>query len=166
MIVIPMAGRSQRFLDAGYDRPKHMLPLAGKSVFAHAVGSFEAEFGRTPFLIISAADAEAFVRAECAAMGLHDVAVVVLDRPTGGQAETVELGARDATRRPAFDYLADAPVRSEALERWWSWWRAVDKRLIPHPGSAVPLDRDLMPIRAIVASLTASRDQTPIAIGE
>jgi len=96
MIVIPMAGRSQRFLDAGYDRPKFMLELHGKSVFAHAVGSFAAEFGRTPFLIIAAADAEAFVRAECAAMGLGEVAVVALDRSTAGQAETVELGLEGA----------------------------------------------------------------------
>ena len=92
MIVIPMAGRSQRFFDAGYDRPKHMLPLHGKSVFAHAIGSFEAEFGKTPFLIVAAADAEAFVRAECSALGVGDVIVAPLDRRTAGQAETVELG--------------------------------------------------------------------------
>jgi len=100
MIVIPMAGRSQRFLDAGYDRPKHMLPLQGRSVFAHAVGSFEAEFARTPFLIVAAAEAVRFVRAECAALGLDDVAVVALDGPTAGQAETVELGLSGASVAP------------------------------------------------------------------
>lgn len=92
MIVIPMAGRSQRFLDAGYDRPKHMLPLAGRSVFAHAVGSFEAEFARTPFLIICRADALGFVEAECAGLGIARAEVVALDGPTAGQAETVERG--------------------------------------------------------------------------
>lgn len=101
MIVIPMAGRSQRFLDAGYDRPKHMLPLQGRSVFAHAVGSFEVEFDGTPFLVIAAADAVRFVRAECAGMGLADVAVVALERPTAGQAETVELGLEGAGVDPA-----------------------------------------------------------------
>ncbi|MBU1375170.1 MAG: NTP transferase domain-containing protein [Alphaproteobacteria bacterium] len=104
MIVIPMAGRSQRFLNAGYGRPKHMLPLQGRSVFAHAVGSFEGEFGRTPFLIIAAADAVKFVRAECAAMGLDDLAVVALDRPTAGQAETVALGLDGA------GVAADTPI--------------------------------------------------------
>lgn len=101
MIVIPMAGRSQRFTDAGYDRPKYMLPLHGRSVFAHAVGSFEAEFGRTPFLIIANADAEGSVRSECAAMGVEAVTVVALDRRTAGQAETVEMGLHAGAVDPA-----------------------------------------------------------------
>jgi hypothetical protein len=101
MIVIPMAGRSQRFVDAGYDAPKPMLPLHGRSVFKHAVGSFAAEFGRTPFLIVAHAEAADFVRAECAAMGLSDVAVATLDRPTAGQAETVALGLEAAAVDPA-----------------------------------------------------------------
>ncbi|MFN3572811.1 MAG: capsular biosynthesis protein [Phenylobacterium sp.] len=94
MIVIPMAGRSQRFYDAGYDRPKFMLPLEGRSVFAHAVGSFAADFATRPFLFIlppgqAAAD---FVRAECLALGVGRADFVSLDGPTAGQAETVELG--------------------------------------------------------------------------
>jgi hypothetical protein len=94
MIVIPMAGRSQRFTDAGYDRPKYMLGLHGRSVFAHAVGSFAAEFARTPFLFIVGPDPGAadFVRAGCAGLGVADARVIVLDRPTAGQAETVERG--------------------------------------------------------------------------
>lgn len=94
MIVIPMAGRSQRFTDAGYDRPKYMLALHGRSVFAHAVGSFEAEFARTPFLFIVGPDpgAAAFVRSACAGLGVADARVVALDGSTAGQAETVERG--------------------------------------------------------------------------
>lgn len=30
MILVPAAGRGQRFRDAGYDMPKHLIPLAGK----------------------------------------------------------------------------------------------------------------------------------------
>jgi len=96
MIVIPMAGRSQRFYDAGYERPKFQLELHGRSVFAHAVGSFEAAFASTPFLFIAAAEAEPFVRAQARALGIADVAVVSLSAPTAGQAETVERGL-DAT---------------------------------------------------------------------
>jgi hypothetical protein len=92
MIVIPMAGRSQRFYDAGYDRPKFMLELAGRSVFSHAVGSFEAAFAAMPFLFIAAAGAEPFVRAEARALGVGDFEVVSLPGPTAGQAETVERG--------------------------------------------------------------------------
>lgn len=94
MIVIPMAGRSQRFFDAGYDRPKFMLPLDGRSVFAHAVGSFAADFATRPFLFILPPGDEAadFVRAECLALGIGRADFVSLDGPTAGQAETVELG--------------------------------------------------------------------------
>ena len=92
MIVIPMAGRSQRFYDAGYDRPKYMLELDGRSVFAHAVGSFAAAFATTPFLFIAAAEAEDFVRAEARALGVGEFEVVSLSAVTAGQAETVERG--------------------------------------------------------------------------
>jgi hypothetical protein len=96
MIVIPMAGRSQRFYDAGYDRPKFQLGLGGRSVFAHAVGSFAASFGARPFLFVAAAEAAAFVRAEARALGVGDFEVVSLTAPTAGQAATVERGL-DAT---------------------------------------------------------------------
>jgi hypothetical protein len=92
MIVIPMAGRSQRFFDAGYTKPKFMLELQGRSVFAHAVESFAADFATRPFLFIAADGAEPFIRSECARLGVADIDVVTLDRVTAGQAETVALG--------------------------------------------------------------------------
>jgi len=98
MIVIPMAGLSRRFSDAGYTAPKYKLPAHGKSVFVHAVASFEAYYGSEPFLFIvrDVADTPAFVRAECRALGIADVRITVLDAATGGQAETVALGLRQA----------------------------------------------------------------------
>jgi len=103
VIVIPMAGRSQRFFDAGYERPKFMLELKGKSVFAHAVESFRAQFETHRFLFILGpdADAEAFVRGECARLGVRDVTVAPLSGVTSGQAETVAFGLRAAN--PAGD---------------------------------------------------------------
>lgn len=94
MIVIPMAGLSRRFTKAGYSVPKFMLPLHGRSTFAHAVASFRAYFSSTPFLFVALGDSEteSFVRRECAALGVASAAMVLLDRPTAGQAETVELG--------------------------------------------------------------------------
>jgi hypothetical protein len=92
MIVIPMAGRSQRFVDAGYDRPKFMLELEGRSVFDHAVGSFAAYFDSGPFVFITSLDAVGWVTAEVRRLGIHAWDVVGLDQATAGQAETVELG--------------------------------------------------------------------------
>lgn len=82
------------------------------------------------------------------------------------RAEAREPGARGARQLPPFDYLADPPARAATLERWWSWWRALDKRRLPRPGEAVPLDPEWMPIEATIASLRARQDDRPISIGE
>lgn len=98
MIVIPMAGLSRRFAEAGHALPKYMLPLHGRSVFAHAVGSFAACFADLPFLFIARdiAGTAGFIAAECRALGIADWRVALLTAPTAGQAETVELGLREA----------------------------------------------------------------------
>ena len=98
MIVIPMAGLSSRFTKAGYTKPKYMLPLAGKSVFAHSIESFAAYFETMPFIFIAraTADTEAFIREETAKLGIKDVRIIILDHATVGQAETVEFGLRKA----------------------------------------------------------------------
>jgi predicted CXXCH cytochrome family protein len=67
---------------------------------------------------------------------------------------------------PDFDYLAEASVRDSALARCWRWWRTMDRSRIPHPGPAVPLDAELMPLRPEVAALTAKQARNVIAIGE
>lgn len=94
MFVIPMAGASRRFAEAGYGAPKYMLPLHGRTVFDAAVGSFARYFGERSFLFVARGDAEVegFVRARCAALGIADVTVVLLPDETAGQAETVERG--------------------------------------------------------------------------
>lgn len=108
MIVLPMAGLSSRFFEAGYEVPKYMLDLHGRTVFAHALSSFEAMFGAETILIIcrDVYDTPAFVRAECEAMGLpsDQTRIVVLAEETAGQAETVAAGLDGA------DAPDDAPL--------------------------------------------------------
>lgn len=96
MILIPMAGESRRFAQAGYHEPKYQLMLHGKSVFDHAVASFAASFATLPFLFVVRAGAAAFVEAACARLGVADARVVELASPTAGQAETVDLGLAGA----------------------------------------------------------------------
>ena len=96
MIVFPMAGLSRRFSEAGYSVPKYMLEAHGRSLFSHAVASFSAYFSDIPFLFIArdvhgTAD---FVRRETDKLGISEVRVAIIDAPTSGQAETVELGIR------------------------------------------------------------------------
>jgi hypothetical protein len=99
VIVIPMAGLSKRFAVAGYDRPKYMLPLGGKTVFHSAVLSFSQYFGSIPFLFIGrdVAGTPGFVEAACRSMGIDDARFHALSAATAGQAETVELGLRGAS---------------------------------------------------------------------
>ncbi len=98
MIVIPMAGQSRRFTEAGYTVPKYMLPLHGRSVFAHAVASFDRYFHSHPFLFIArdVAGTADFIATECRNLGIADVRVALLEHPTAGQAETVERGIAQA----------------------------------------------------------------------
>jgi hypothetical protein len=98
MIVIPMAGLSSRFTAAGYKLPKYMLPLGGKTVFDHAVDSFQHYFDNLPFLFIArdVAQTGAFIEHSCKALGIKDFSVQLLSEPTSGQAETVELGVMKA----------------------------------------------------------------------
>ena len=98
MIVIPMAGLSRRFREAGYNLPKYMLDLHGRSLFAHSVSSFHALFETEPFLFIARreADTEAFIERELATLGVRRHQTVMLDAPTLGQADTVRLGLKAA----------------------------------------------------------------------
>lgn len=94
MIVIPMAGLSRRFKESGFELPKYMLSAKGATLFAHSVRSFERYFGEEEFLFIalSTSDTEKFIREECCKIGLENYQVVILDKPTRGQAETVYMG--------------------------------------------------------------------------
>lgn len=94
MIVIPMAGLSRRFREAGHTLPKYMLDLHGRTLFSRTVESFRHVFATEPFLFVLRDEAGTadFVARECADLGVADARLVVLDQPTRGQAETVRLG--------------------------------------------------------------------------
>lgn len=94
MIVIPMAGASRRFTEAGYNRPKYMLELRDRPLFDWAVASFARSFAEETFLFVlrDVAGTADFVTSRAAALGIKDVCITVLDTPTAGQAETVERG--------------------------------------------------------------------------
>src|SRR5881392_2921422 len=98
MIVIPMAGQSRRFYEAGFTRPKYELPVRGESLFACCTRSFEHYFKTERFVFVFRRDFEAaaFIEAECARLGIADYIAVGLAEPTRGQAESVLLGLEGA----------------------------------------------------------------------
>lgn len=94
MIIFPMAGMSQRFLNAGYDVPKFQLPLWDGTVFDYAVSSFASSFDSSPFLFIyrETGGVRDFLESRVANLGIREAGLASLKKPTAGQAETVELG--------------------------------------------------------------------------
>lgn len=98
MIVIPMAGLSSRFFDAGYTEPKYALEAHGHTLFYLSIGSFKGYVDELPFLFVTLAryGAGDFIREEAKKLGIAQFEIVELEQPTKGQAETVSRGLEAA----------------------------------------------------------------------
>ena len=94
MIVLPMAGAGVRFEYAGYKTPKWALPIGGRTVLEWSLLSFSKLFENERFLMIHRDDNSVteFVKSMAAGIGVKNLEIVCLDRPTRGQAETVHEG--------------------------------------------------------------------------
>lgn len=94
MIVIPMAGMSSRFFNAGYEVPKFMLVAHGLSLFEHSMLSFSHYFESEHFVFIlrDTHNTKQFVEDKLEKLGISSFDIVVLECETRGQAETVALG--------------------------------------------------------------------------
>jgi NDP-sugar pyrophosphorylase family protein len=94
MIIIPMAGKSSRFFNAGYIKPKYMLEAHGQTLFEHSVKSFTKYFASTEFLFIvrNVFNTSVFIREKALLLGIKKYYIVELETETRGQAETVTLG--------------------------------------------------------------------------
>ena len=96
MIVFPMAGLSSRFTKAGYDRPKWMLPLAGRPLLDWSLLGFSEMFESETFLLIhlDRPGVAEFVRARAEAIGIRNLRMVanireVLGRKAGTRMLTI-----------------------------------------------------------------------------
>jgi len=96
VIVIPMAGLSSRFFDAGFDKPKYALEAHGHTLFHYSIGSFRQYFEEVPFLFITLASygASDFICGQANDLGITEFEIVELESATRGQAETVSLGLK------------------------------------------------------------------------
>jgi dTDP-glucose pyrophosphorylase len=102
MIVIPMAGLSRRFADAGYELPKYMLDLDGDTVFFHVLKSFKAYYDVEDFLFIcrNTHQTQSFITNECNKLRINNFKITVIPKPTTGQAETVLMGLKGIDFNP------------------------------------------------------------------
>ena len=84
IILIPMAGKSSRFLKAGYEEQKFRLLLEGKPVFDHAVGSFAGYFDDAEFLFVTRSTYDAgFAKMRAAALGINNAQTYIDRNPQG-----------------------------------------------------------------------------------
>lgn len=94
MIVIPMAGLSSRFFNAGYNLPKYQLNLGNETIFSWSIKSFEKYFATDKFIFIyrNIFNTKYFLLEEIKNLGIKNYELVCLENETNGQAETVFLG--------------------------------------------------------------------------
>lgn len=97
MIVIPMAGFSSRFFNAGYTVPKYMLDLNDQTIFEWSLSSFKAYYEKDLFLFIifDYYDTYNFVEARIKKLGIANYRIITLKDRTLGQADTVYQGIKN-----------------------------------------------------------------------
>ena len=98
-IVITMGGLGSRFRKAGYTVPKFMIETRGKTLFEWSIRSLQgyAECAARYIFIAmrdESADVEGFIEQQCAALGISDYKLLLLDYLTDGQATTAKLASR------------------------------------------------------------------------
>ena len=130
MIIIPMAGLSSRFFNAGYHKPKYMLEAHGQTLFEHAVNSFKHYFENKKFLFIvrDLYNTPIFVKKMAEKLGIKNYHISILNKETRGQAETIALGIEEIncqgaitifnidTFRPGFKFPSESDIEDGYLE--------------------------------------------------
>lgn len=118
-IVITMAGRGSRFVEAGYKLPKYEIPAHQRSLFDWSMLSlrnFLEKDSRLIFVCLAENHSGDYVRSRCRAMGLDDIHVLELESLTDGQATSAYL-SRALWREdaPLLIYNIDTYVSPRAL---------------------------------------------------
>ena len=93
-VVITMAGLGSRFRQAGFQKPKYMIEVRGKTLFAWSLESLHAFREERHIFIARQEDGAAgFIRSICSQMGINNLQIVELAAITRGQAETAMQAA-------------------------------------------------------------------------
>lgn len=118
-VIVTMAGFGRRFLDAGYDRPKYMVEVHGRSLFAWSLLSLQSflEAGADLTFVVREADrASDFIVRELRALNVVGAfRITELSAPTDGQATSALLGGVERLQEPMVIYNIDTFVHPKAL---------------------------------------------------
>lgn len=93
-VIITMAGLGSRFRKAGYDCPKYMISVKGKTLFEWSMESlvgYNAYVSKYIFVVRKEDEAEEFIRTKCRNYGINDVRIIEINYLTDGQATTCML---------------------------------------------------------------------------
>lgn len=119
-IIITMAGFGRRFLDAGYNKPKYMIEVHGRSLFQWSMLSLVNFMRQTHFTFVvrKADDAAEFIVSEFLSLDLArsmGLCVREIEAPTDGQATTALVGEVFDPSAPMLIYNIDTFVHPDAL---------------------------------------------------
>lgn len=90
-IVLPMAGRGQRFVDAGYDLPKPLIPVHGVPMVKLVIANLMPDCPHRFHFLIQRAHQESYGLAALLAEWVPGCTVTMIDEVTEGAACTVLL---------------------------------------------------------------------------
>lgn len=113
-----MAGRGSRFLKQGYNQPKFMIEVKGKTLFQWSMNSLDNFSANASwhFVTLKGHEASAFIGQQCSKLGIKEYSVTELTDLTSGQAESA-IAAFDKCdlNAPCLIYNIDTHVSPEAL---------------------------------------------------
>lgn len=92
-----MAGKSERFFNAGYTDPKWKLLIHGRPLLDYIIYSFKTYLKNEKFIFIYMGDSSIsdFISERAELLGINQYSTIGLDKYTSGQAETVYKGLKN-----------------------------------------------------------------------
>ena len=96
-IVITMAGKGQRFIDAGYKVPKYMIKVKGKTLFEWSMESltdFNDDDVKYIFIVRKEDNSKDFIKNKMNEIGVNNIEVCEIDNLTDGQATSAMIASK------------------------------------------------------------------------
>ncbi len=120
VVIITMAGKGERFRQAGYPIPKFRIEVKGKTLFEWSMNSLTDFYKEDRFVFISRKfdNAKDFIKEKCSLLGITDYVVKELMQDTDGQATTSMYGLEEISPDEAIlIYNIDTYVEPGELKR-------------------------------------------------
>jgi len=119
-IIITMAGFGQRFINAGYKKPKYEIVVHGKTLFFWSLSSlnnFINDDNHFIFIVRKEQNANHFITESCAELNIRNYALLELDKQTDGQATSAIMAVNliENPEDPIIIYNIDTYVESQFL---------------------------------------------------